>query len=61
MSNLRAKVNNDEKLTSQDKYYWNYMYDLGRDFIVPYLSGKGIFKSGYKVSEIGSAEGVVIA
>ena len=61
MSNLRAKVNNDEKLTSQDKYYWNYMYDLGRDFIVPYLSGKGIFKSGYKVAEIGSAEGGVLA
>lgn len=61
MSNLREIVNKDEKLTAQDKYYWNYMYDLGRDFIVPYLSGKGIFKKGYKVAEIGSAEGGVLA
>lgn len=61
MSNLREIVNKDEKLTSQDKYYWNYMYDLGKSFIVPYLAEKGIFKSGYHVAEIGSAEGGVLA
>lgn len=61
MSNLREIVNKDEKLSSQDKYYWNYMYDLGKSFIVPYLTDKGIFKTGYNVAEIGSAEGGVLA
>jgi SAM-dependent methyltransferase len=61
MSNIREIVNKDEKLTAQDKYYWNYMYDLGHNFIVPYLTEKGIFEKGYNVAEVGSAEGGVLA
>jgi SAM-dependent methyltransferase len=42
------------------KYYWGYMYDLGKEIIVPYLTSIGIFKSGDSVIEIGSAEGGVL-
>lgn len=41
-------------------YYWGYMYDLGKTYIVPYLKELGIFKNGDKVAEIGSAEGGVL-
>ncbi|HRP03047.1 MAG TPA: class I SAM-dependent methyltransferase [Candidatus Kapabacteria bacterium] len=41
-------------------YYWGYMYDLGKTYIVPYLRDLGIFKPGDKVAEIGSAEGGVL-
>ena len=61
MANIREIVNKDEKLTDQDKYYWNYMYDLGHDFIVPYLTDKGLFAKGNRVAEVGSAEGGVLA
>lgn len=61
MSKLREIVNKDEKLTAQDKYYWNYMYDLGQNFIVPYLKERGVFEKSYNVAEVGSAEGGVLA
>jgi len=41
-------------------YYWGYMYDLGKTYIVPYLKELNIFKNGDKVAEIGSAEGGVL-
>lgn len=47
-------------ISDNDKYYWGYMYDLGRVTIVPYLSSLGIFKKGDSVIEIGSAEGGVL-
>ena len=61
MSSLRDIVNNDDKLTDVIKYYWNYMYDLGKETIVPYIIEQGAFKKGYKIAEIGSAEGGVLA
>ncbi len=50
----------NSKITDAEKYYWGYMYDLGRITIVPYLTQKGIFKTGDSVVEIGSAEGGVL-
>ncbi|MBX3045022.1 MAG: class I SAM-dependent methyltransferase [Candidatus Kapabacteria bacterium] len=47
-------------ISDNDKYYWGYMYDLGRVTIVPYLTKLGYFKPGDKVIEIGSAEGGVL-
>jgi SAM-dependent methyltransferase len=45
------------EISDNIKYYWGYQYRLGRDFLVPELSNKGVFKTGFKVAEIGSAEG----
>lgn len=61
MSSLRDIVNNDDQLTDVIKYYWNYMYDLGKETVVPYIKEQGAFKKGYKIAEIGSAEGGVLA
>lgn len=49
------------KLAENVKYYWRYMYELGKLEIVPYLLEKKAFKVGDKVAEIGSAEGGVLA
>jgi SAM-dependent methyltransferase len=43
------------------KYYWNYQYELGKQFIVPYSLDSGCFKRGDNVFEVGSAEGGVLA
>lgn len=48
------------EISDNDKYYWGYMYDLGRVTIAPYLTKLGIFKKGDSVIEIGSAEGGVL-
>ncbi|GAB1371783.1 class I SAM-dependent methyltransferase [Candidatus Kapaibacterium sp.] len=47
-------------ISDNDKYYWGYMYDLGRETIVPYLTELGAFEGGNSVIEIGSAEGGVL-
>ncbi len=51
----------ESKLSDNDKYYWGYQYDLGKDVIVPYLQHNNVFKSGDFVAEIGAAEGGVLA
>lgn len=38
-------------------YYWGYMYDLSRDYMIDYLASKGVRISGAAIVEIGSAEG----
>lgn len=50
----------NSKISDNDKYYWGYMYGLGRDVIVPYLTETAVFRPGDKVIEIGSAEGGVL-
>lgn len=57
--NIRDLVFNSD-ISDNDKYYWGYMYDLGRVTIVPHLIKLGVFKSGNSVIEIGSAEGGVL-
>lgn len=42
------------------KYYWGYQFDLGVQSIVPYLIEHNAFKEGFRVCEIGSAEGGVL-
>lgn len=41
-------------------YYWEYQYQLGKEYIVPFFRSKGFFLDGYNVCEIGSAEGGVL-
>ncbi|GAB5466208.1 MAG: class I SAM-dependent methyltransferase [Candidatus Kapaibacteriales bacterium] len=57
---LKNKIQNDPTISDNDKYYFFYMYDLGTDIIVPLLTEKGLFRPGYSVAEIGSAEGGVL-
>ena len=38
-------------------YYWGYMYDLSRDYMMAYLERKGAKIKGGTIIEIGSAEG----
>lgn len=56
---IRDLVFNSD-ISANDKYYWGYMYDLGRVTIVPHLSELGVFKPSDSVVEIGSAEGGVL-
>lgn len=46
---------------SNVRYYLGYQYRLGKEFIAPYLSNAGVFKTGCSAAEIGSAEGGVLA
>lgn len=54
------KLVNESNIPDNYKYYWGYMYNLGVETVVPYLKEKKAFQSGYKVCEIGSAEGGVL-
>lgn len=38
-------------------YYWGYMYDLSRDYVIDYLESKDVAIRGASIIEIGSAEG----
>lgn len=38
-------------------YYWGYMYDLSRDYVIDYLERKGVPVKGASIIEIGCAEG----
>ena len=38
-------------------YYWGYMYDLSRNYMIDYLERKGATIKGGTIIEIGSAEG----
>lgn len=60
MNNL-IDIVNKSSLPENYKYYWRYQFELGRDIIVPYLEKIGAFKQGFRVAEIGSAEGGVLA
>lgn len=54
-------IKNHPDIPDNYKYYWGYQFQLGEDVIVPYLSQLNTFKAGYRVMEIGSAEGGVLA
>jgi SAM-dependent methyltransferase len=51
---------NKSDIPDNFKYYWGYQFDLGVESIVSYLIEKNAFQSGFKVCEIGSAEGGVL-
>lgn len=61
MNNQYKLVQNSDKLTDFDKYYWGYQYRLGKETLVPYLLDYGAFQKGMRVAEVGSAEGGVLA
>ncbi|MFA6571298.1 MAG: methyltransferase domain-containing protein [Bacteroidota bacterium] len=42
------------------KYYWNYQFELGAQYLVNELRSVGAFKSGDTVTEIGCGEGGVV-
>ena len=50
-----------EDIPDNYKYYWGYQWQLGEEVVVPYIEKLGCFKSGDTVTEIGSAEGGVLA
>lgn len=56
-----VKIVENSNLPDNVKYYWRYMYELGKEYIVPYIQELNAFKAGDKVAEIGSAEGGVLA
>ena len=62
MEDLVEIVKKTGTVSENTLYYWGYQYTLGKDYIVPHLSKAGVFKEGYNVAEIGSAEaGVLMA
>lgn len=61
MLELVTKVENSQDIPDNYKYYWRYMYELGKLEIVPYLKNLNVFKEGDAVAEVGSAEGGVLA
>jgi len=60
LSNLSENIKKSPEIPNNYWYYWNYMYQLGRTSVVPYLQQYNAFKKGFKVAEIGSAEGGVL-
>lgn len=54
-------IMNSNDIPDNYKYYWNYQYELGKQFIVPFSLNIGCFKRGDNVFEVGSAEGGVLA
>ena len=61
MENNYKKIIESDAIPGPDKYYWDYQYRLARDVIVPYLKKIGAFKESDVVTEIGCAEGGVLA
>lgn len=61
MSDPYRKILQASEISDNDKYYWGYQFRLAADVLVPYLQRYGAFRSGYKVAEIGCAEGGVLA
>jgi SAM-dependent methyltransferase len=57
MLDIKSTVYGSGELDDASKYYWNYMYGLAREFIIPYLESQGVAVNGARVIEIGSAEG----
>ena len=60
-SDKYQKIIESSSIPANYKYYWNYQYRLGKEYIVPYLLKYKSFKPGFSVAEIGSAEGGVLA
>ncbi len=56
-----SEILNSKEIPENYKYYWNYQYELGKQFIVPYSLEIGCFAEGNSVFEVGSAEGGVLA
>lgn len=56
MKNIVDLIKNS-KIPEANKYYWQYQFELGMDYLVPYTIEKKCFHAGDKVCEIGSAEG----
>ncbi len=52
-----TEIINDSNLPEANKYYWRYQFELGNYALVPYLQQWGAFRQGFRVCEIGSAEG----
>lgn len=59
--NIKSDILSNNGIPDNYKYYWNYQYELGRQFIVPFAIKTGCFKKGDSVFEVGSAEGGVLA
>jgi cyclopropane fatty-acyl-phospholipid synthase-like methyltransferase len=60
MKNFINKIMSSPDIADNYKYYWQYQYRLGKEYIVPYSIKAGCFKPGDRVMEIGSAEGGVL-
>lgn len=60
MKNIKEEINRTFDISENDKYYWGYQYDLAKNYIVPYLQQRNVFKNGDVVIEIGCAEGGVL-
>jgi SAM-dependent methyltransferase len=60
MPDILQTINAAPDITPNDKYYWGYQFQLGRDVLVPYVRQHGGFKNGDAVVEIGAAEGGVL-
>lgn len=54
-------VRRSDRVDDNDKYYWGYQYRLAHEVLVPLLSKLHAFEPGYTVTEIGCAEGGVLA
>lgn len=61
MSSYFEIINNSDDFPGNVKYYWGYQYRLGKEILVEFLKKQNCFKPGFKVAEIGSAEGGVLA
>jgi SAM-dependent methyltransferase len=59
--NKYLTIQNHPDIPDNYKYYWGYQFRLGEEVVVPYLSGLNAFCEGFRVMEIGSAEGGVLA
>lgn len=61
MESIYKKIVESDELSDIIKYYWGYQYRLGEEVLVPYLKKLKAFEQGISVSEVGSAEGGVLA
>jgi 2-polyprenyl-3-methyl-5-hydroxy-6-metoxy-1,4-benzoquinol methylase len=59
--NYYDKIKDSKNISENDKYYWGYMYNLAKEYIVNYLIENEAFYPGMNVCEIGCAEGGVLA
>ncbi|HVZ40822.1 MAG TPA: class I SAM-dependent methyltransferase [Candidatus Kapabacteria bacterium] len=55
--NAKTIVENEPSLLPVEKYLWGYMYDLAREYMIPYLESKNVRITGASIIEIGCAEG----
>ena len=60
MSSYYQQIMQSPDICDNDKYYWGYQYRLSKEVLVPYLVRAGAFRKGFKIIEIGAAEGGVL-